>query len=254
MLLRRVIEHVKAQNWTAVALDFVIVVVGVFIGIQMANWNEARAEKKLATALASQLLADLKQDRVLAQLVLDYFSAVSDAAHVTIDQLDDPDTDPEAFAVNAYNATEFMITPQHRSTYDELLATGSLGLVGDANFRNLLVLYYRQDSMQTLGQYVRDSAYRETLRRTMPHSVQEAVRSACGDIYGDSGYIIGLKVDCELGMPEDDLRAAVEAIRTRPSMAEDLRFYLSTLDAHIDGVSGMKHRLDVLIETGEALH
>ena len=30
MLLRRVIEHVKAQNWTAVALDFVIVVVGVF--------------------------------------------------------------------------------------------------------------------------------------------------------------------------------------------------------------------------------
>lgn len=32
MLLRRVIEHVRAQNWTAVGLDFVIVVVGVFIG------------------------------------------------------------------------------------------------------------------------------------------------------------------------------------------------------------------------------
>lgn len=45
MLLRRVIEHVKAQNWTAVALDFVIVVVGVFIGIQVANWNDARAER-----------------------------------------------------------------------------------------------------------------------------------------------------------------------------------------------------------------
>lgn len=42
MLLRRAIEHVKAQNWTAVALDFCIVVVGVFIGIQVANWNEAR--------------------------------------------------------------------------------------------------------------------------------------------------------------------------------------------------------------------
>lgn len=42
MLLRRVIEHVKAQNWTAVALDFVIVVVGVFISIQVANWNDAR--------------------------------------------------------------------------------------------------------------------------------------------------------------------------------------------------------------------
>jgi hypothetical protein len=33
MLLRRVMKHVKDQNWTTVALDFMIVVVGVFIGI-----------------------------------------------------------------------------------------------------------------------------------------------------------------------------------------------------------------------------
>jgi len=39
MLLRRITEHVKAQNRAAVALDFCIVVVGVFIGIQGANWN-----------------------------------------------------------------------------------------------------------------------------------------------------------------------------------------------------------------------
>ena len=45
MLLRRVIEHVKAQSWTAVFLDFVIVVVGVFIGLQAANWNNARSAK-----------------------------------------------------------------------------------------------------------------------------------------------------------------------------------------------------------------
>lgn len=44
MLLRRVIEHVKAQNWFAVALDFVIVVAGVFIGIQVSNLNAARAD------------------------------------------------------------------------------------------------------------------------------------------------------------------------------------------------------------------
>ena len=52
MLLRRITQHVKAQNWTAVALDFVIVVVGVFIGIQVANWNDGLAEK---TAFERQL-------------------------------------------------------------------------------------------------------------------------------------------------------------------------------------------------------
>ena len=39
MLLRRVTEHVRNQNWFAVFIDFLIVVVGVFIGIQVANWN-----------------------------------------------------------------------------------------------------------------------------------------------------------------------------------------------------------------------
>lgn len=45
MLLRRITEHVKAQNWTAVVIDLVIVVVGVFIGIQVANWNEIQNNK-----------------------------------------------------------------------------------------------------------------------------------------------------------------------------------------------------------------
>ena len=45
MILRRLTEHVKAQNWFAVAVDFVIVVVGVFVGLQVSNWNAARADR-----------------------------------------------------------------------------------------------------------------------------------------------------------------------------------------------------------------
>ena len=45
MILRRITEHVKTQNWFAVGIDFCIVVIGVFIGIQVANWNEAQADR-----------------------------------------------------------------------------------------------------------------------------------------------------------------------------------------------------------------
>ncbi|MEM7084253.1 MAG: hypothetical protein AAF465_16100 [Pseudomonadota bacterium] len=55
MLLRRLSQHVKEQNWTAVAIDFVIVVVGVFIGIQVANWNEVRIESAREAAILAQL-------------------------------------------------------------------------------------------------------------------------------------------------------------------------------------------------------
>lgn len=45
MLLRRVIEHVQNQNWTAVTIDFFIVVVGVFVGLQVQEWYEERARR-----------------------------------------------------------------------------------------------------------------------------------------------------------------------------------------------------------------
>jgi hypothetical protein len=34
MPARRIVLHVRKQDWTAVAIDFVIVVVGAFIGIR----------------------------------------------------------------------------------------------------------------------------------------------------------------------------------------------------------------------------
>ena len=42
MLFRRIKAHVEKENWFAVGVDFAIVVIGVFIGLQVANWNEAR--------------------------------------------------------------------------------------------------------------------------------------------------------------------------------------------------------------------
>jgi hypothetical protein len=46
MLLRKLTQHVKDQNWFAVALDFVIVVMGVFIGLQVDNWNATRSDQR----------------------------------------------------------------------------------------------------------------------------------------------------------------------------------------------------------------
>ena len=55
MILSRVMAHVKAQNWTAIAIDFFIVVFGVFIGIQLGNWNHARADRVEERQLLTRL-------------------------------------------------------------------------------------------------------------------------------------------------------------------------------------------------------
>ena len=59
MIPRRLYEHVKTHNWFAVAIDFVIVVVGVFIGIQVANWNDERKERHAAGMYIERIREDL---------------------------------------------------------------------------------------------------------------------------------------------------------------------------------------------------
>ena len=60
MILRRVIAHFRKQEWTAIGLDFLIVVVGVFIGIQVSNWNDARAERSIADHHLTEIAEDLQ--------------------------------------------------------------------------------------------------------------------------------------------------------------------------------------------------
>ncbi len=67
MLLRRITEHVKAQNWTAVGLDFVIVVVGVFVGLQVQDWAEEQDRRKTEQVYTFRLhdeVADLQRTRM----------------------------------------------------------------------------------------------------------------------------------------------------------------------------------------------
>ena len=63
MLLRRITKHVTDQNWFAVFLDFVIVVVGVFIGIQVANWNEERQQKQTTKHYIERLVDELNENK-----------------------------------------------------------------------------------------------------------------------------------------------------------------------------------------------
>ncbi len=59
MILRRVIAHFRKQEWTAIGLDFLIVVVGVFVGLQVNNWNEARADRALEQKYLVRLYEDM---------------------------------------------------------------------------------------------------------------------------------------------------------------------------------------------------
>jgi hypothetical protein len=62
MILSRAVEHLKQQHWTGVFIELVIVVLGVFIGLQANNWNEARLERQRVAVLVEAVRADLHDE------------------------------------------------------------------------------------------------------------------------------------------------------------------------------------------------
>ena len=175
MILRRIAQHVRQQNWTAIGIDFLIVVVGVFLGIQLGNWNAAQADERRGQAYAERLLADLRRDRDSRQLLVDYYDAVHASVERTVALLDDPAADPPALVVHAYRATEYSYYPKLRATWDEVVSAGHIGLLPPA-VGETVSDYFASDPAGDVLAELKDSPYRLRVRSVLPHAVQDAIR------------------------------------------------------------------------------
>ena len=60
MLLRRIPENLKSQSWTAVCLDLLIVILGIFLGLQVSQWYEGRQEIALEESILDRLRAEFE--------------------------------------------------------------------------------------------------------------------------------------------------------------------------------------------------
>jgi len=75
MLLRRITKHVKNENWFAVFVDFIIVVSGVFIGIQVANWNEQKSNQEALSKSLGRLEAEVQNNLNIIDTIIEKIAA-----------------------------------------------------------------------------------------------------------------------------------------------------------------------------------
>ncbi len=62
MIKRRLGEGLKKQDWVGVAIELALVIVGVFLGIQVANWNDQRRERAREQAYETRIAQDVRND------------------------------------------------------------------------------------------------------------------------------------------------------------------------------------------------
>ena len=228
MILRRLAENLRQQNWTAIVIEFVLLVVGVFLGIQVSNWNTERETERKAQVFTERLREDLRVEVWRFKALNLYYQDVFDNAISTLRDLEgDKPLSNEALLIAAYRATQYSEFIQYRATYDELTSTGNIGLLRDRKLRRMAAEIYGSSLYLNAKNEGQASEYRRAFRALLPVPVQIAVSSQCGDReamvldYTSIEHPIGYP--CKTGLPAADIDAAAAALRAAPELPTLLR-------------------------------
>jgi hypothetical protein len=134
-------------NWTYAIGELLIVTIGVLIALAINEWNNHRLERAEELAIVERLVSDLQRDLEGYQLGLDLLARKEDSLlrlhsamasghskpHDSIEFLEDV-INGANYGWNQYRA--------RRTTFDELLGSGKLGLIRSADIRTAIRDYY----------------------------------------------------------------------------------------------------------------
>ena len=237
MVISRIRKHAVTFNWFAVFIDLLIVGVGVFLGTQANNWNEARLERAAAADYRREIISDLKANELDLAWRKAYYEAVRQHAIAALAVVESPARPAgEEFLVDAYQASQVWARPLTRAAYDEMIGAGLGRSMGVRETRSRLTAYYtqiKQFDITATGV----TSYRDRLRRALPYSIQADIMKRCGDrvmTLRNGVQISALPEECALGLNAAQISSAVARLKAA-DLHEDLTRQIADLDQKVAG-------------------
>jgi hypothetical protein len=176
MILRRVAHHLKRQEWTAVGIELLIVILGVFIGFQVTDWAGERANRSAEARHLEEIAEDLRADvaifdqiRASAEMrisAIDYLlgetrgvtrpSRLVTPNGDTFDMPAGPPVAPADRTTLLGRANLIRATRGNRTGFEALLGAGGMQTIRDRQISRQLQVYYAQyEDMNQLMDVVR---------------------------------------------------------------------------------------------------
>ncbi len=154
MILRRIVDAFRRQDWFTVLVETMIVVLGVFLGLQVNNWNEAQSSRRQEGVLIAQLADDLRSMRdsfvfsdTIAQKTHDGWVAIFRALEACRPIKADP-------ALIQYALARYQRTSQvnlQRTAYDEMTSLGVFSRLSDKELKDDVARLYALIEGDDLG-------------------------------------------------------------------------------------------------------
>ena len=143
MIIKRLASSLRRQDWMAVTLEILIVLVGVFLGLQVNNWNEARLAREAERDLIARLEVDLHDARSQTADAITSLETLSARTGLLIDLLRNEESAPERPDLDGILGAAIRVDtpPGLSATYQEMISTGSLSSLQSQDLRRALTRY-----------------------------------------------------------------------------------------------------------------
>jgi hypothetical protein len=228
MILRRIADAFRRQDWFTVFVETMIVVLGVFLGLQVNNWNAAREFQNKETELLIALRRELEASMIATEQKADAFRQVAAAGLRSLDFIAAGQSCGAGCwraLVDFYHASQWQSIEVDRSAYDEMRR---LGLPRSREINEAVSSYLSQnanisDTMKELP------AYRALVRQFIPARIQSNYWENCYDL---SGGAETYSLDCPKGATDEASARTVDKIANNP----EIERYLTLWTGYIDQV------------------
>ncbi len=148
MLFDRLFRHFREQDWVILVSELVVVVAGIFIALQVDNWQKTQRDLADEQTYLVRLIDDIETDITSIErsiAIARFRLELGDVLLGVADNSFNLSERPLDFMV-AIRQAAFTATPSLRSdTFEELRSTGRIGLLKDNLLKSDLFEYYRFD-------------------------------------------------------------------------------------------------------------
>lgn len=150
MILRRISEALRKQDWLTISVELAVVVVGIFLGLQVDEWNRNRVDAENEQAFLARLAVDVARMERFETSYIEAANQRLENLQTTIRALQTcrlPDDDRAAFEST-------LLTHQHMSqvatidtTYNEMVIAGAVARMRDAGIKERLISTFSEMSL-----------------------------------------------------------------------------------------------------------
>jgi hypothetical protein len=234
MIFKRAVAKLRAQDWAAITIELAIVIIGVFIGIQAANWNQARIEKRETQRLLLELRPALQTFAQFFDTAKPYYATTRSYSNTAFaGWRGDSKVSDEQFVIAAYQASQIYIFRVNGENWAAIFGSDRLRDIDSPEIRrglaSLMTFNYDTIDLPAIA-----TAYREHVRQVIPEDIQDAIRDQCSDKpIGGQLLELYLTPKCDLHFPDGRFASAAADLRARRDLVGELRWHRAAVAAFL---------------------